>query len=128
MWALAERIESGEATGAERMVAALILRNSDTWPKHSFKKTAEAERDREIATFVDFIARAYGEKTTNVVEQWATKEYGLGRSAIWERIKRGRLLPPRKVKEDAINVGRLEPDGDGGFKWFPPDSPVKTQN
>lgn len=127
MSALAERVKSKEATDVELLFAAYILLHPDGRPKHSFKNMAEAERDREIATFVDFIASHDGEKKMNVVEQWATKEYGLSRSAIWAKIKKGRLLLSRKVKEeDATDLGCLEPDGDGRWKWIPP-SPVKTQ-
>jgi hypothetical protein len=126
MSALAERIESKEATDVELSIAAYILLHPDEL-KHSLKNMADAERDREIANFVDFIARHDGEKKTNVVEQWATKEYRLKRSALWERIKRGRLLLPQKVKEeDTTYLGRLEPDGDGGWKRIPP-SPAKKQ-
>jgi hypothetical protein len=130
MSVLAERIKSGEATDVERMAAADILVHPDDWKKHSFENMIDAERDREIANAVDFMA-GRGEKKTNMVA-WATKEYGISRSTIWERIKRGRLLLPRKVKaEDTHYLGRLEPDGDGGLKLIPPSpvkpSPVKTQ-
>jgi hypothetical protein len=127
MSALANRIESREATDVELWLVAHILLHPDDLPKHSFENMIDADRNREIANFVDFIARLDGDKITNVVEQWATKEYGLGRSAIWERIKRGRLLLPQKVKaEDTIYLGRLEPDGNGDWKRIPP-SPAKTR-
>jgi hypothetical protein len=120
MSVLAERIKSGEATDVERMAAADILVHPDDWKKHSFENMIDAERDREIANAVDFMA-GRGEKKTNMVA-WATKEYGISRSTML----------PRKVKaEDTHYLGRLEPDGDGGLKLIPPSpvkpSPVKTQ-
>lgn len=128
MSALARRIESGEATDVERMCAANILTHPDKWPKHSFENKAEANRDMEIAEVVDFIVRYGDDKTSYVVEEWATKVYELGRSQIWERIKRGRLLLPQKVKaEDAEYLGRLEPDGNGGLEVDSAESPVKPQ-
>jgi hypothetical protein len=96
MSVLAERIKNGEVTDVEMMAAADILLHPDIWPKHSFENMVKVERDRDIAETVNFIADRDGEKMTNVVEQWATKEYGLKRSAIWESIRRGRLLLRRK--------------------------------
>jgi len=87
---LAERLQSGKANRREQWFAGFLLSQ-----RQDRKKSKAARRALEIAHFVNFIVERGGEKKEHAV-QWAMKEYGLSRTAVFRELQRAEELSPKK--------------------------------